>query len=483
MLELRVRMLQYLSVPHEDLVTRVSSTLPPPPSSSTKFLGIATYFNEINSQHGGATGSLDDGTSPIKKFKSEDNNNSNTPNKHLIPHALVYSSNNDSITADVFCRYIPSEMLLDTKTVPAVYCSNRPGVVLTFAVILDHVLPFIKETKMYGGEVPARGDEPAPKEESALVQCVVEHANIYLIGNYCKLMRYLSQSPWFSDGERIGTYSLQEVIANPILPFFFPEGVTPLPPVAYADQFRDAAGMDDDAIIQSITRKCMGKLPPGQASAWQSVDPALVGYQRVYGYGRYKFHSAGREDVDVRMLGTGRPFVLEIVSPSREQYTPEDLTRLQEAVNANHSGGVAVRDLRTTDSLITVRLARHSESKVKRYRAVVWCSRPIPNPDEDEHFLKANQIKDLSIEQKTPLRVLHRRSLHARPRMIHSLTLTPINPHWFVLDVETQAGTYVKEFVHGDMGRTVPNLGMLLQGKTDIIQLDVVDMAIQDLEK
>ena len=29
--------------------------------------------------------------------------------------------------------------------------------------------------------------------------------------------------------------------------------------------------------------------------------------------GGVKFHSAGREDMDVRMLGSGRPFVLEIV--------------------------------------------------------------------------------------------------------------------------------------------------------------------------
>jgi len=78
--------------------------------------------------------------------------------------------------------------------------------------------------------------------------------------------------------------------------------------------------------------------------------------------------------------------------------------------------------------------------------------------------------------------VCAQRSLHARPRMIHSLMLTPINAHWFLMDVETQAGTYVKEFVHGDMGRTLPNLGSLLNSRTDIIQLDVVGMAMQDLD-
>ena len=33
-----------------------------------------------------------------------------------------------------------------------------------------------------------------------------------------------------------------------------------------------------------------------------------------------------------------------------------------------------------------------------------------------------------------------------------------INARFFLLDLETEAGTYVKEFVHGDMGRTQPSL-------------------------
>lgn len=37
------------------------------------------------------------------------------------------------------------------------------------------------------------------------------------------------------------------------------------------------------------------------------------------------------------------------------------------------------------------------------------------------------------------------------------------------------ASQYIKEFVHGDMGRTRPNIGQLLGcGAADILQLDVV---------
>lgn len=34
-------------------------------------------------------------------------------------------------------------------------------------------------------------------------------------------------------------------------------------------------------------------------------------------------------------------------------------------------------------------------------------------------------------------------------------------------------GTYIKEFVHGDLGRTVPSVGSLLGCRADILQLDV----------
>ena len=43
----------------------------------------------------------------------------------------------------------------------------------------------------------------------------------------------------------------------------------------------------------------------------------------------------------------------------------------------------------------------------------------------------------------------------------------------FKLTLCTQAGTYVKEFVHGDFGRTSPNLCSILDCDVDIIALDV----------
>ena len=38
------------------------------------------------------------------------------------------------------------------------------------------------------------------------------------------------------------------------------------------------------------------------------------------------------------------------------------------------------------------------------------------------------------------------------------------------------AGTYIKEFVHGDLGRTSPSIGSLLGSEADILQLDVTQV-------
>lgn len=47
-------------------------------------------------------------------------------------------------------------------------------------------------------------------------------------------------------------------------------------------------------------------------------------------------------------------------------------------------------------------------------------------------------------------------------------------PHLIDIHLVTQAGTYVKEFVHGDFGRTLPNLGCIIGTEANIIALDVL---------
>lgn len=43
-----------------------------------------------------------------------------------------------------------------------------------------------------------------------------------------------------------------------------------------------------------------------------------------------------------------------------------------------------------------------------------------------------------------------------------------------------QAGTYIKEFVHGDLGRTTPNLASIAGIQAaDLIELDVMNVDLE----
>ena len=45
-----------------------------------------------------------------------------------------------------------------------------------------------------------------------------------------------------------------------------------------------------------------------------------------------QLHGSGREDIDVRMLGRGRPFVLELINPKRAIKCHQRLEKIEAAL-------------------------------------------------------------------------------------------------------------------------------------------------------
>ena len=139
-------------------------------------------------------------------------------------------------------------------------------------------------------------------------------------------------------------------------------------------------------------------------------------------------------------------------------------------------GAVTAVDIHVTDAAAYRAMHEASEEKEKEYTALCWAEKPLTLEDE----LRLSGIKDLQIQQSTPVRVLHRRTSMTRPRTIVSCRCerVPNAARFFTLRLKTQAGTYVKEFVHGDFGRTRPNVGEMLGCAADIMQLDVTDVVM-----
>ena len=90
------------------------------------------------------------------------------------------------------------------------------------------------------------------------------------------------------------------------------------------------------------------------------------------------------------------------------------------------------------------------------------------------------QVLERPIDQRTPTRVAHRRSDKVRPRWIRSVRLVESGPGRFTLDLRAEAGTYIKEWVEGDGGRTDPSLAGRLGVPLKVESLDVLDIHDRD---
>jgi len=122
--------------------------------------------------------------------------------------------------------------------------------------------------------------------------------------------------------------------------------------------------------------------------------------------------------------------------------------------------------------ILWIKLKKIKIPKKKHYRCIIQCSKKI----DPEKLDQLNKLNKFDIDQKTPVRVLHRRSLLVRKRSIFHFSGRIINPYHIDLELVTQGGTYVKEFVHGDFGRTIPNLSALLDCDCDLLLLDVTQV-------
>jgi tRNA pseudouridine synthase 10 len=179
-----------------------------------------------------------------------------------------------------------------------------------------------------------------------------------------------------------------------------------------------------------------------------------------------KFHGAGREDVNVRMLGEGRPFVMEMVNPKEREV---DLAALEAEVNRRNEGRLEIRGLHWTEKS-RVRVVKESVH-AKEYRALIRVEED-PDPAAVQPLLMVRR----DVVQRTPERVAHRRADLERQRWIEIVSMVQNEPGLWDVSLRTQHGTYVKEAISGEGGSTVPSLADLLGTKCECVELDVLEI-------
>jgi tRNA pseudouridine synthase 10 len=168
------------------------------------------------------------------------------------------------------------------------------------------------------------------------------------------------------------------------------------------------------------------------------------------------FHGCGREDVDARMLGNGRPFVLEIKNPKLRDL---NLVQLEKEINKINKEIIEITNLRYSNRSEISRLKHSGFSKI--YRVVIKSKKILNN----EKLKKAAiSLCGKKIGQFTPSRVAHRRAKMIREK------------HIYDCKIESESGTYIKELISGDEGKTKPNLSDLIGIPCQVTELDVINI-------
>ena len=311
-------------------------------------------------------------------------------------------------------------------------------------------------------------------------------------------------------------------------------------------------------------RSCKGRGCPKcnqTGLQYQSSVQGLIGdpLLEIFGSKEHAFHGMGREDIDVRCLGRGRPFVIEMKRPMKREVDSEMIMKL---INEAAGGQLEVSDMRPSNRSEVVRV---KDTPAEKSYTILYRIEPLtqteldvltqvlevpknnqdrnrrrrdhhrgkkrelksePEPEIDYSTLKKAELtalceekglaksgtKDVLVErllnnqeeklplpeqdyvleimeklqgctlaQRTPERVAHRRADKIRKRKVietsnPSVTIDSDGVMHAEFSLRCESGTYVKETVHGDGGRTQPSIASLIKAKCTVEWLDVADI-------
>jgi tRNA pseudouridine synthase 10 len=187
----------------------------------------------------------------------------------------------------------------------------------------------------------------------------------------------------------------------------------------------------------------------------ESVQEIIYGYLKdVFQSKENKFHGAGREDVDVLMLGDGREFVMEFIEPKKRNVYEKGLKDIEDKINKECANKISVNNIKITNKQKVVDVKNKTQKKI--YEAVVCCKGEID-------INKFNEYKqEFLVKQKTPTRVQKRRANKIRERFCKIIDCKKKNNTQIVVKILADGGLYIKELINGDQERSTPSFSSIL---------------------
>ena len=195
-----------------------------------------------------------------------------------------------------------------------------------------------------------------------------------------------------------------------------------------------------------------------------SVEESVRKVSKAFKAADVVLHASGREDADARMLGWGRPIILELKSPLKRTAS------LDEAGDLGSSPPWVLLRLEdfTTPSDVK-KLKTGSYRKI--YRAVTYVKEGITQ-EEIERIVRA--FTNIEVSQRTPTRVLRRRGDTLRVRKVYEVRGLKLSQVIAEFIIKCDGGLYVKELINGDNGRTKPYISSVIGREMEVLVLDVL---------
>ncbi|MHA1594997.1 MAG: tRNA pseudouridine(54/55) synthase Pus10 [Candidatus Baldrarchaeia archaeon] len=185
------------------------------------------------------------------------------------------------------------------------------------------------------------------------------------------------------------------------------------------------------------------------------------------------FHPIGLEGRNVKVLGSGRPFIVEVKNPKIRKI---DLTRLEKIINDRSNGAIEVFNLRFSSKEELRRLKAKSRVFVNKYRVLVRAQDCV---GEEQLKTLEEFFREIVIQQRTPTRFLGKSKDKTKKKVVYSVKANKITNDTFELLITCQAGLFVREFVEGDYGRTSPSISELLGVGCECLEVDILGVEFE----
>ena len=170
------------------------------------------------------------------------------------------------------------------------------------------------------------------------------------------------------------------------------------------------------------------------------------------------------------VLGEGLPFAIEVMDPRVSFLTPDHLAQIVN--NTAYSHDIKISALRKVTKQEVEAMKKWESENVKVYSGTLDTAVPVP----EEAIARVNSHHNLQGTQRLPIRLLH--YMNSTTSFSNKMSVAAVGlktrcDGLLEFEIQDSNGIHVREFIHGDFGRTEPSLTALLGVPLRIKSLNV----------